>query len=168
VVRAGKGLVIMDKRMVISALLSSINDEIVLHEYGDGFLADLPLTFSDGDSIRLLLEPMGAGVRVSDQASAYERLMMADVNTDSRRAAEAIAATVRAGVVSSPRACSAGVSFSPWAVSQSPSARETRRRRTAPATPSRAIRSQSSTRQWTGRCPAYCAMAAHIPSKRGR
>ncbi len=85
----------MDKRVVISALLSSINDEIVTHEYGDGLLVDLPLTFSDGDSVRLLVEPMGSGVRVSDQASAYERLLMADVNPDAGRAAEAISATIR-------------------------------------------------------------------------
>ncbi|MGW4559926.1 hypothetical protein ACWEOV_40890 [Streptomyces sp. NPDC004365] len=85
----------MDKRVVIGALLTSINDEIITHEYGDGLLVDLPLTYSDGDSVRLLVEPMGSGVRVSDQASAYERLLMADVNPDAGRVAEAIAATVR-------------------------------------------------------------------------
>jgi len=85
----------VDKRTVISALLGSINDEIATHEYGDGLLVDLPLTYSDGDSVRLMVEPMGTGVKVSDQASSYERLLMADVNPDSGKVAEAIAATIR-------------------------------------------------------------------------
>ncbi|MFD3897302.1 hypothetical protein ACFW5U_23435 [Streptomyces rochei] len=85
----------MDRNSVIAALLRSINDRIVVHDYGDGLLVDLPLTYSDGDSVRLLVEPLGTGVRVSDQASAYERLLLADVNTDTGRAAEAIASTVR-------------------------------------------------------------------------
>ncbi|MGW0821848.1 hypothetical protein [Streptomyces sp. NPDC002845] len=85
----------MDPNSVVAALLSSINDRILIHEYGDGLLVDLPLTYSDGDSVRLLLEPLGTGVRVSDQASAYERLLLADVNTETGRVAEAIATTVR-------------------------------------------------------------------------
>ncbi|MDX3866865.1 hypothetical protein [Streptomyces europaeiscabiei] len=85
----------MDRNSVVAALLSFINDRIVTHKYGDGLLADLPVTYSDGDSVRLLLEPLGAGVRVSDQASAYERLLLADVNTDTGRVAEAIATTIR-------------------------------------------------------------------------
>lgn len=85
----------MDERTVVSALLGAINDQIVVHPYGDALLVDLPLIYSDGDSVRLLVEPLGAGVRISDQASAYERLMLADVNTDAGRVAEAIAATVR-------------------------------------------------------------------------
>lgn len=85
----------MDRASVIGALLHSINDEITIHEYGDGLLVDLPLTYSDGDSVRLMLEPMGTGVRISDQAAAYERLLMAEVNTSSGRAADAIAATIR-------------------------------------------------------------------------
>jgi hypothetical protein len=86
----------MEPSSIVAALLRSVNDRITVHAYGDGLLADLPLTYSDGDSVRLLVEPLGAGVRVSDRASAYERLLLADVNTDTGRAAEAIAATVRA------------------------------------------------------------------------
>lgn len=85
----------MDRNSVTAALLRSINDRITVREYGDGLLVDLPLTYSDSDSVRLLVEPMGTGVRVSDRASAYERLLLADVNTDTGRAAEAIATTVR-------------------------------------------------------------------------
>jgi hypothetical protein len=81
---------------VISALLGATNDGTTVHEYGDGFLVDLPLTYSDGDSVRLLIEPVGGGYRVSDQASAQERLLMADVTTEHGRVAEAIAATIRA------------------------------------------------------------------------
>jgi hypothetical protein len=85
----------MDKRTVVSALLGTINDQIAVHPYGDALLVDLPLGYSDGDSVRLLLEPLGSGVRISDRASAYERLMLAEVNTDGGKAAEAVAATVR-------------------------------------------------------------------------
>jgi hypothetical protein len=85
----------MDRTSVTASLLRSINDRITVHEYGDGLLVDLPLTYGDGDSVRLLVEPMGAGVRVSDRAAAYERLLLADVNTDTGRVTEAITTTVR-------------------------------------------------------------------------
>jgi len=84
----------------VSALLGAINDQIVVHPYADSLLVDLPLTYSDGDSVRLLVEPLGSGVRVSDRASAFERLLLADVNTDTGRVAEAISAAIGAAGLS--------------------------------------------------------------------
>lgn len=42
--------------------------ETVVHPYGDGFLVDLPVTYGDGDTVRLLVERAGDRVRVSDRS----------------------------------------------------------------------------------------------------
>ena len=44
---------------ITSALLKRINDVTSTHPYGDGWLVDTPLTYSDGDTITLF-NPHGA------------------------------------------------------------------------------------------------------------
>jgi hypothetical protein len=90
----------VDEETVVRALLGVIDGRVVVHPYADSLLVDLPLTYSDGDSVRLLVEPLGSEARVSDRASAFERLILADVNTDTGRVAEAISATIRAAGLS--------------------------------------------------------------------
>lgn len=85
----------MDATTAISAVLRAVNDDSAVHAYGDGFLIDLPLTYGDGDAVRVLVEPMGSGYRVSDRAAAAGLLTMAGVNLASGRASEAFAETAR-------------------------------------------------------------------------
>lgn len=81
----------MDTRAAITALLSTVNDHTAVHPYGDGLLVDLPLNYGDGDAVRVLIEPMGDGYRVSDRAAAHVLLSMAGVNPAEGKAADAIA-----------------------------------------------------------------------------
>ncbi|MER7166541.1 hypothetical protein [Micromonospora sp. NPDC000207] len=79
----------MDATTVIGMLLRAVNDGTVVHPYGDGLLVDLPLTYGDGDGVRVLVEPMGSGYRVTDRAAAASLLALAGVNLSAGRAAEA-------------------------------------------------------------------------------
>jgi hypothetical protein len=86
---------------VIAAVLGAVNDHTQVHPYGDGVLVDLPLTYGDGDGVRVLVEPMGTGVRVSDRAAATVLLSMADVEITSGRPAEAFADILRSAGLNS-------------------------------------------------------------------
>lgn len=86
----------MEANAVIGAVLRAINDSTVVLPYGDGLLVDLPLSYGDGDGVRVLVEPMGTGFRASDRGAAATLLTMAGVNLTSGRAAEAFAETLRA------------------------------------------------------------------------
>jgi hypothetical protein len=85
----------VDPTMTVGAILRTINDQTIVRPYGDGLLVDLPLTYGDGDAVRVLVEPMGSGFRVSDRAVAATQLSMAGVNVAAGRPAEAFAETVR-------------------------------------------------------------------------
>lgn len=87
--------VVMNSETVVGAILRAVNDHSLTQPYGDGLLVDLPLTYGDGDSVRLLVEPIGDGYRVSDRATATTLLSMAGVNFDHGRPAEAIAEAAR-------------------------------------------------------------------------
>ncbi|MEU5937712.1 hypothetical protein ABZ807_00770 [Micromonospora sp. NPDC047548] len=87
----------MDATTVIGAVLRTVNDNTVVHPYGDGLLVDLPLTYGDGDGVRVLVEPMGSGYRVTDRAAAASLLSMAGVNLFAGRAAEAFAEIMAGG-----------------------------------------------------------------------
>lgn len=86
----------MDAAVAIGAVLRAVNDDTTVQPYGDGLLIDLPLSYGDGDAVRLLVEPMGAGFRVSDRAAAVASLTLAGVNMGSDRVAEAFAEALRA------------------------------------------------------------------------
>ncbi|WP_157180415.1 DUF1828 domain-containing protein [Protofrankia coriariae] len=85
----------MDGAATVGAVLHAINDHTVVRPYGDGLLVDLPLTYGDGDAVRVLVEPMGNGYRVTDRAAAAALLAMAGVNVTKGRSAEAFAEAVR-------------------------------------------------------------------------
>lgn len=85
----------MDAVTAIGAVLRAVNDHTVVHPYGDGLLVDLPLTYGDGDGVRVLVEPMGSGYRVTDRATAATLLAMAGVNLSAGRAAEAFGEIMR-------------------------------------------------------------------------
>src|SRR4051794_25057814 len=85
----------MDAATAVGAILRAINDQTVVRPYGDGLLVDLPLTYGDGDAVRVLVEPMGSGYRVSDRAVAATAASMAGVNLELGRPAEAFAEAVR-------------------------------------------------------------------------
>jgi hypothetical protein len=87
----------MDMSTAVGAILRTVNDGTVVRSYGDGLLVDLPLTYSDGDSVRVLVEPMGSGFRVSDRAAAAALVTMAGVNLAAPRPSEAFEEAVRAG-----------------------------------------------------------------------
>jgi len=86
----------MESSTIIAAILRAINDHTVVHPYGDGLLVDLPLTYSDGDAVRVLVEPMGDGFRVTDRSTAAELLTLAGVSVAAGRPAQAFASAVRA------------------------------------------------------------------------
>ena len=79
----------MDRKKITTALLSNINDELAVTEYGHGHLVTMPLSFYDEDRITLFVEPYEHGVRVTDHGTTAMRLQMADVNIDSPRVVEA-------------------------------------------------------------------------------
>jgi hypothetical protein len=85
----------MNSENAVGAILRAVNDHTVARPYGDGLLIDLPLTYGDGDTIRILVEPMGAGYRVSDRAAAATLLSMAGVNITHGKPADAIAEATR-------------------------------------------------------------------------
>ncbi len=70
---------------IAGKILTVVNDSLSVTPYGDGHLVTLPLAYSDRDSVRLLVEPLGAGVRVSDQAGAFTRLVMAGLRPERGR-----------------------------------------------------------------------------------
>lgn len=85
----------MDRNATLAAVLRTINDHTTIRDYGDGLLVDLPLSYGDGDAVRVLVEPMGTGVRVSDRAAAATLLAMAGVDITSGRPAAALAEALR-------------------------------------------------------------------------
>lgn len=85
----------MDGKAIVAAMLGAINDHTQVHPYGEGVLVDLPLTYSDGDLVRILVEPMGSGVRASDRATAASLLTMAGVDYTTGRAADGYADAIR-------------------------------------------------------------------------
>jgi hypothetical protein len=54
-----------------------------VHPYGDGVLVDLPIRYGDGEAVRLLVEPVGDGYRVSDRCQVADRLLVAGVSLSS-------------------------------------------------------------------------------------
>jgi hypothetical protein len=79
-----------------SALLGAVNDMTAAVPYGDGFLVDLPFVYSDGDSVRALVEPYsGDALRVTDRAEALDRLSSFGVNVGTGRVAVAVREAVR-------------------------------------------------------------------------
>jgi hypothetical protein len=82
----------MEVATIVAAVLRAVNDNTTVRAYGDGVLVDLPLVYGDGDSVRILVEPMGSGFRVSDRAAATTLLTMAGVNIGAGRPAEAFEA----------------------------------------------------------------------------
>lgn len=86
----------MEAKTALGAVLRALNDHTMAYPYGDGLLVDLPFAYGDGDAVRVLVEPMGAGYRVSDRATAATLLLMAGVNIAEGRAAEAFAESMRA------------------------------------------------------------------------
>jgi hypothetical protein len=79
----------MDSSKISSSVLSLVNDEMEVREYGHGHLVTLPLAFYDDDLITLFVEPYEAGIRVTDQGTTAMRLNMADLDLDNQRVAEA-------------------------------------------------------------------------------
>ena len=58
----------MDVTGIKAALLSWVNDQLEVIDYGHGALVYVPLHYTDDDAITLLVEPHGAsGVRVTDR-----------------------------------------------------------------------------------------------------
>lgn len=80
----------------VGALLGAVNDLTSATPYGSGWLLDTPFTFSDGDRVSVLIDPLGSGFRVTDRAEAIDRLVMWGVSPDSKRANQAITATRQA------------------------------------------------------------------------
>ncbi|XVV13655.1 DUF1828 domain-containing protein [Actinoplanes sp. CA-131856] len=79
----------MDTSATVGAILRAVNDHTLVRPYGDGLLVDLPFTYGDGDSVRVLVEPMGTGFRVSDRAVAASLVSMAGANLSAQRPSEA-------------------------------------------------------------------------------
>jgi hypothetical protein len=75
-----------------TAILGAINDALSVRPYGGAQLVFTPLKYSDGDTITILVEPFGNGLRVSDRGEAVDRLETWGVHADQGRAAEAIVA----------------------------------------------------------------------------
>lgn len=85
----------MNSAEAVGAILRTMNDLTVVRPYGDGLIVDLPLTYGDGDAVRVLVEPMGRGYRVTDRAVAATLLSMAGVNVMTGRPAEAFSEAIR-------------------------------------------------------------------------
>ncbi|CAM2996784.1 DUF1828 domain-containing protein [Saccharomonospora xinjiangensis] len=79
----------MDEKKIAPALLSYVNDDVVVTPYGHGHLVTTPMRFYDDDRVTLFVERYEGGVRVTDQGTTAMRLHMADVNIDSPSVSEA-------------------------------------------------------------------------------
>ena len=77
----------MEPSKISTAVLSLMNDNMEVKEYGHGHLLTLPLAFYDNDLITLFVEPFEGGVRISDQGTTALRLHMADLDLDTPRVA---------------------------------------------------------------------------------
>ena len=66
-----------------------MNDSTSVKPYGHGWLITTPLRFYDDDRVTLFVEPFEQGFRVTDQGTTAMRLLMADVNVESVRVADA-------------------------------------------------------------------------------
>lgn len=77
----------MSEVNIKSALLGCLNDNTELHPYGEGHLVDLPYTRLDGDSVRLLVEPVGGLYRVTDRGDGADLASEAGLNITSGNAA---------------------------------------------------------------------------------
>jgi len=78
----------MDASKIKSSVLSVVNDDIQVTEYGHGHLVTMPVGFYDDDLVTLFIEPYEGGVRISDQGTTAMRLHMANVDLDSPKIAE--------------------------------------------------------------------------------
>ena len=83
-----------------ASILHAVNDLTAVRAYGDGWLVDTPFTYSDGDAITVLVDPIGTGFRITDRAEALDRLSSWGVAPDSARAAAGIQAARDAGQLS--------------------------------------------------------------------
>lgn len=88
------------KNKIVASLLGAVNDLTLVRAYGDGWLVSTPLTYSDGDTVRVYVEPYNEGFRVTDRAEATDRLSMWGVVTDSGRARRGILAVRQAANLS--------------------------------------------------------------------
>lgn len=77
----------MTDTKIRSALLGCLNDNTHLHEYGEATLVDLPYSRLDGDSVRLLVEPVGEGYRISDRGDGADLASESGLNITSGNAA---------------------------------------------------------------------------------
>lgn len=73
-----------------TSVLSEINDHLVTVEYGDGWLIQTPLSYSDGDTVSVFVEPLNGLFRISDRAEAVDRLIEAHVDPDGGKAADGV------------------------------------------------------------------------------
>ena len=80
----------MKDNIAIDVILRTVDDRSTARPYRDGLLIDLPLRYSDGDAVRVLVEPMGDGYRLTDRATAVTLLSLAGVDLDHGRLAGAI------------------------------------------------------------------------------
>ncbi|WP_326551288.1 hypothetical protein [Micromonospora sp. NBC_01813] len=85
----------MNGKVAIDVVLRAVDDRSTAQPYGDGVLIDLPLTYCDGDAVRLLVEPVSDGYRVTDRAAAATLLSLAGVDLDHGRLAGAITEAAR-------------------------------------------------------------------------
>lgn len=69
----------------VETILAGVREGLTTRAYGDGLRLTLPLTYADRDQVSVLLEPLGDGVRVTDQAEAFSRLVMAGLQLDRGR-----------------------------------------------------------------------------------
>ena len=84
----------MTATSITSQLLSGLNDGLAVTPYGHGHLVSLPLFFYDNDRVKLFVEQLEGGVRVTDRGTTAMRLTMAEVNLTSKRAEDALRQSV--------------------------------------------------------------------------
>ena len=80
----------MNEQRIAGAVLSGLNDDLAVTPYAHGYLVSLPLFFFDNDRVKLFVEPLERGVKVSDRGLTAMRLVMSDVKMDGERIHKAI------------------------------------------------------------------------------
>ena len=79
----------VDGPKLVAAVLSQLNDGLVVTSYGHGYLVSVPLHYSDGDRVKLFVEPFQQGIRVTDRGATQMRLHMANLSQSTPRVREA-------------------------------------------------------------------------------
>lgn len=86
----------MKSTEIVASFTRCLVNQTRAFEYSDGWLIDLPYSYLDGDSVRLFIEPINSGFRITDRGDAILGLEDIGMSTETGKTAEHIEWAVKA------------------------------------------------------------------------